>query len=1084
MKNKYLKSTLFLIVIFAFSMTYGQKSGSFWTQTTKNSISQNTVLSRDAEPEKAQYYLLDLPSLKSSLQNVPQRDSGIRSKTLLEFPNSNGSMETFRIMEYSVMDPQLQEKFPDIRSYVGYGLKNANAVIYFSISPDGLHTMTMSTENGTEFINPYTTDGAYEVFSRRDMPIAQNFFECGVVDDGLSNKSGADIDLLSARNANDGMRRTFRLAVGTSIEYTDFHGGKVASALAAINTTMTRVNGIYDRELSIRMTLVANNDLLISTTGNSIFSNGENVSANTGIINGLIGASSYDIGHSFTTGSGGRAQLRSVCTSSKGAGTTGLPDPIGDPFAIDYVSHEMGHQFGATHTFNGSTGNCAGGNRSSTTAYEPGSGSTIMSYAGICTPQNVQNNSDDYFHQASLQQIFTNITVGNSTCGVLIATGNSAPTANAGASYNIPISTPYKLTGSSTDADGTSAHTYTWEQYDLGPAGRPTQTTEFGPMVRSYRGTSDPVRYIPKLEDIVQDGGVLSSWEKLPSVGRVLNFVLTVRDNDTRGGQTAVDDMSATVVASAGPFKVTSQASDVTWEIGSYKTVTWDVANTNVAPVNTPNVNIKLSVDGGVTFPYVLASNVPNNGSRRISVPEGTVTNQARIMVEGAGNIFYNVNIRNFKISKVDYLLNFAVSSDTICQPNNAVYNFIYNTYQGYNQSTTFSAANLPAGATAVFNPTSATADGTSVSMTVSGLGGLSPGNYELTAVGTSGNLTSTSVVTLDIYNSTISPTTLITPANGATSLDPEITLKWNDDINAQAYLVEVSTTTNFSNIVASATVANTSFTTTLQEATTYYWRVTSSNQCATGAASSINSFSTYQSACDMYTATDTPIEISATGTNQIYNSVIAVAPDFPVLDVNVKVNIAHVWVNDLKLVLISPKGTRVVLSEFNGADDTQNYTNTIFDQEATNSIVNATAPFTGSFIPEEPLSTIYGEMSAGNWTLEVSDPYNEDGGSIDEFTLELCLAQPLSVEDIGFDALAIFPNPNNGEFTVKLQSGSSENITIDVYDIRGRKILGNSFKNTTNFRETIRLDNAQPGMYLIHISDGLRKVTKKVLVK
>ncbi|MBO3099238.1 zinc-dependent metalloprotease [Gelidibacter pelagius] len=1084
MKDNYLKFSLFFIFIFTFSMIYGQKSESLWTKTTKNSISQKRLLPQNSTPTKAQYYTLNMEGLKSRLKTAPERDSGKLSNTLIDFPNSDGFIETFRVMEYSVMDPALQEKFPDIRSYVGYSLKNSSTVIYFSVSPDNVHTMTMSIERGTEFINPYATDNAYEVFSRKSISVTQNLFECHNLDDGLSNGIELKVDVSAARNANDGTRRTFRLAVGTSIEYTNFHGGTVASALAAINTTMTRVNGIFDRELSIRMTLVANNDLLISTTGDSIFPNNESLSTLTGIFNGLIGDTNYDIGHTFTTGSGGAAYLRSTCDTNKGGGTTGLANPLGDPFAIDYVSHEIGHQFGATHTFNGSAGNCGAGNRTTATAYEPGSGSTILSYAGICGSQNVQNNSNDYFHQASLRQIWTNITTGSSTCGALTVTGNTAPTAEAGASYNIPISTPYRLTGSSTDIDGTSTHTYTWEQFDLGSTGMPTETTEFGPIVRSFQGTPNPVRYIPRLQDLLANGGNSTAWEKLSAVERDINFVLTVRDNDIRGGQTAVDNMAVTTVATGGSFKVTSQNSNVTWEIGSTKTVAWDVANTNMAPINATNVNIKLSIDGGVTFPYTLASNVPNNGAYEVLVPAGANTTEARIMVESVGNIFFNVNTSNFEIISVDYLLNFSTTSVTVCQPNDsAVYNFIYNTFGGYSQNTTFSAVNLPAGITATFSPTSANANDTPVTMTLTGIGNASIGDYEISAVGTSGSVTNSSTVALSVFSNTIDAPTLTTPANGTSGLYSDVELTWEEDANVENYLIEISTDSNFIDIVDSQTIISNSYAVNLALETVYYWRVTGSNRCAIGTTSPVYSFSTGISTCeDAFTATDTPIAIAAMGSN-VYTSVIVVTDNLPVTDVNVKVNIAHTWVRDIKMVLISPAGTRIVLSNNNGVDFEENYTNTVFDQEALTSIIDANAPFTGSFIPEEDLSAIYGEMSAGNWTLEVTDLFDNDGGSLDEFTLELCLAQPLSIEENSFDAFAIFPNPNNGIFTIKLQSHSGLEIKVAIFDIRGRKVMENRFENTTNFREVIRLDHAESGMYLINISDGFKSVTRKILV-
>ncbi|TDU43282.1 putative secreted protein (Por secretion system target) [Gelidibacter sediminis] len=1082
MDIKYLKASVFSIVIFAFSMGYAQKNESAWTKILKEDISLNKMLPQQSIPEKATYYNLNMDVLKRRITTAPQRDSGVSSKTLLDFPDVDGNLETFKIMEYSVMHPDLQSKFPEIRSYMGNSLNNPATVVYFSVSPQGLHAMTLAPNEAAHFINPYTKDGAYEVFSRNAIPIKERVFECGVIDDGLVNQVEMARPMEALKNANDGMRRTFRLAIGTSIEYTNFHGGTVASALSAINTTMTRVNGIYDRELSLRMSLVANNNLLISTTNNSIFSNTGNIGEITNIINTKIGVNAYDIGHTFTTGSGGSAYLARVCTNSKGGGTTGLSQPIGDPYNIDYVAHEMGHQFGATHTFNSGVGNCLQ-NRSEISAYEPGSGSTIMAYAGLCAPQNVQRASSDYFHQISLQQIWTNITQGNSTCAILTATGNTAPKAMAGPSYNIPISTPFKLTGSSTDADGKSTHTYTWEQFDLGEAGPATETTRYGPIIRSLNPSASPVRYIPRYEDVLFNGGISTTWEKLPSIERTLTFAFTVRDNDTRGGQTAVDVMEVHTIDAPGPFKVTSQNENITWEIGATKKVTWDVANTNRAPINTPTVNIKLSIDGGVTFPYILAANVPNDGAHDIKVPNGTETSKARILVEGVGNIFYNVNTTNFKIITVDYLLNFTTTSIAICQPESAVYNFTYNTYGGYAQNTVFSVKNLPSGATATFNPTSASVNGTAVTMTISETGAIAPGNYPITAVGTSGSLTQSSIVELAVFNSVIKPVTLTSPSNGASGLYGEIDFSWNADVNIESYLLEISTTANFDAIVESQILNTNTYTTNLADETVYYWRVTGVNRCSGSKTSPVYSFSTGISTCgDPITATDTPIIIlpDAAAT---YTSIINVQENLPVTDVEVKVNIQHDWVRDLKLVLVSPEGTSIILTNNNGLPEAKNYTNTVFDQQATDSITNGTAPFTGSYIPEENLSQLNGEMSGGQWKLNVIDLFDTDGGQFIEFTLQLCLSRPLAIEDKEFVGFGLFPNPSKGEFTVKLQSSSGEAVEIDVYDIRGRKVFEKRYFNTTNFRETIRLDNAQSGMYLMTITDGLRKATKKILV-
>jgi subtilisin-like proprotein convertase family protein len=234
---------------------------------------------------------------------------------------------------------------------------------------------------------------------------------------------------------------------------------------------------------------------------------------------------------------------------------------------------------------------------------------------------------------------------------------------------------------------------------------------------------------------------------------------------------------------------------------------------------------------------------------------------------------------------------------------------------------------------------------------------------------------------------------------------------------------------------------------------------------------------------CVNYTAIDTPVAISAVGTPTV-TSIVTVVNDVAILDINVTVDITHTYVSDLTLTLTSPNGTAVILTSGNGAPGADNYTNTVFDQEATGAITAATAPFTGIFVPEGDLSTLYGEMSAGDWTLTVADAFNQDGGSINEFTLQICADSSLSVDEFGFDGFAIFPNPNNGEFTVNLNSSSDKDISIDVFDIRGRRVFSNSYMNTADFSEVVKLNNAQSGLYLVTVKNGNQQITKKIVVE
>ncbi len=665
----------FCVIAILFSLTFAlpasaQKNKSLWSATSVSKLQNELQWSRKIDPVVASYYTIDINSLKQQLVNAPQRGvSSNISNTIIEYPTSSGVM-LFRVKEASVMADQLQTKYSDFRSYVGQGVNDPSSQIRFSLTSQGFHGMMFSPKMGTQFVDSYTMDNkAVIVYKKSDVIDGGERWECHVDDNlGLSQRFVGPTSPVQIMNANDGVLRNFRLAISTTVEYSDFHWNRAGIAagasdadkrmavMAAMVVTMTRNNFIYERDLSITMTFVANNDILISL-GTDNFSNtnaGAILGENQAAIDAAIGFTNYDIGHIFSTGGGGLASLASPCTNRKAQGVTGRGAPVGDPFDIDFVAHEIGHQMGAPHTFNGDASNCQGGNRSSNNAFEPGSGTTIMAYAGICPPQNVQNNSDAYFHVGSLVDIFNNVSNGLSTCAQQMITGNTAPVAIAdGTSYTIPRNTPYKLSGDSTDPDGTVSHTYTWEQYDLSSiTGLPQESNVTGPMVRSFEGSSSKDRYIPRLEDVIAFGGNSTTWEKLASVSRSHNFRLTVRDNDTRGGQTNFDELTVNVNANAGPFSVTSQGnSGIVWLPNSLQTITWDVAGTTGNGINASNVNILLSTDGGRNFDTTLASNVPNNGSYVLTVPSGIVSPNCRLMVQGAGNIFYAVNGINFNIN-------------------------------------------------------------------------------------------------------------------------------------------------------------------------------------------------------------------------------------------------------------------------------------------------------------------------------------------------------------------------------------------------------------------------------------------------
>jgi subtilisin-like proprotein convertase family protein len=666
-----LKKYYYIFIVSAFlilNFSGFAQERNLWLSIDKNSV-KSKLLDGKANVISHKTFVLDTDYLKSRLDLISKQVSFTSGTNLVEFPDQNGILKKYAIKETSLMHPDLAAKFPDIKSYSGYDVNNKSTSIHFTVNSLGLYAMILSPDNGTIYIDPYTEDRKkYMVYLKKDI-IKNGTFEC------LTKSEVVNKTIQSNKKfANDLKLRTFRLALAATEEYATFHvnsagvgagstrNDSINAVMSAFTITMARVNAIFERDVALTMQLVANNDQLIflqTDPGEDPYSNSDGsamLSQNQTTIDNIIGTANYDIGHVFSTGGGGVAYLGSPCGSFKAGGVTGNVTPVGDRFDIDYVAHEMGHQFGAHHTFNGNASNC-NGNRYNDTAVEPGSGSTIMAYAGICTPQNVQNNSDDYFHAVSIKEMFDNISTGASQCALktdFIANLN-APTVNAGNDYIIPRSTPFVLRGEGSDADGDEI-TFTWEQIDnevIGIQIPPTSTQTGGAVFRSLAPTKMPDRYMPKLSTVLS-GFTSSIWEVVPSVSRTMNFSLTVRDDVVGEGQTANDTMMITVNDTAGPFTVTSQnVEGITWEEGSVETITWNVAGTDANGIDVSNVNILLSLDGGLTFPITLVSNTPNDGEKEITVPN-TPAPDVRVLIEAVGNIFYAVNSESFSIGSFE----------------------------------------------------------------------------------------------------------------------------------------------------------------------------------------------------------------------------------------------------------------------------------------------------------------------------------------------------------------------------------------------------------------------------------------------
>ncbi len=651
------KKLLFTVGVMFSGMLFSQKN--YW-KPVAGVDNKAAVYDKTSTPLKYKLYKLNTEEIKADLANAPKRFSNNES-LVLKFPTAEGKLVDYVIQEASVMDPVLQVKYPNIRSYVGYEKGNSGNSIRFSVSPyDGVNVMYFNGGK-TAYLDTYTQDkSTYMVYNREDLGADTQGFAC----DFKNPENGNITDPIPQSLVQDGKFRNYRLALSSTMEYSRYHinraglsTGTVAqkkeAVLAAMNTTMTRVNGIYEKTISLTMTMIANNDLLLSIDVDAYgpgFTNDDGptlLNENQAFIDATIGNSAYDIGHIFSTGGGGIAQLNSPCNSSgKARGVTGRTAPRTDAFDIDYVAHEMGHQWGATHTFDNSCSN----NRTASTSVEPGSGSTIMAYAGICAP-NIQNNSDAYFHVVSVNQMYNNITTGvGASCGVQTANNNQVPVIQALSNYTIPNGTAFVLSGTATDPDG-DALTYLWEQTSTRTTTTstvPSSTQTTGAVFRSYAPKTTTERYFPVMTAVAA-GNLAPTWEVIPTVARSLAFSLFANDNKATGNQAARANMTVTVAAT-GPFKVTSQTAAANYVGGNTIEVTWDVAGTNAAPINTQNVQILLSSDNGLTYPTILAD-APNTGSATVTLPNEDNGN-ARIMVKAINNIYFAVNSTRFNINK------------------------------------------------------------------------------------------------------------------------------------------------------------------------------------------------------------------------------------------------------------------------------------------------------------------------------------------------------------------------------------------------------------------------------------------------
>ncbi len=1119
MKNKFL-----LLFILISSFSFGQDLWFF-----KKNSQQSSFLDKAITQDEIETLVLDPEQLNSFFleDNTVPRFSK-KGKGIIEMPNEFGAKEKFDLQEVSTLSAALSKEHPNIRSYVGKSLDRENVTIRWSVSPLGLNAMIQS-QQGIFFIQPRKGSKQNEhLFYKRGGKIYHDFerLNCllGEEQKVKSSKKEAFVHTNNAsKKSSDQKLKTYRIAISTTGEFTNYwgddddsNGTNKEDALAKVVSTINRINQIFETDLEVHLELVTGLNLIYDDPVTDPYENDFNEDLQ-GVLTDLIGEDNYDLGHLFDFGSadGNAGSIGNVCKNGrKGRAYTSHPfidvqgggEFLNDYFDIDFVAHEIGHQFGGYHTFSHQT-------ESAATHFEPGSGTTIMAYAGVTPDENdnIQNHSDLYFHYISIKNIEDYIAVNS--CQSSLEIENRPPVVSAGQNISIPMGTAYELKAIGSDPDNDRL-TYCWEQLNNGLV----TYSNFGPTVlsgstnRSFPPTTSSIRTVPTMTNVL--AGKLTQtnpqtpyeWQTVSTVQRNLLWGVTVRDRNLSSediGQTAQDDKTVTVVESAGPFRVLSQNTNTTvWQAGQNEVIRWDVANTNLAPINTERVSVYLSLDNGKNFSTLLVSNTLNDGQVDFVVPGNISSTNARIKIVPENGIYFAVNSERFSILERPFATPLASVKKDVCGLSEVNFEFKFNKYQESIDNVSLSLIDVPPAINYSINPQNLSRDQTTGVITLSNLSNLAPGNYEITLVSRAGSIEARQAFQYIYQKSFIDTPTNLSPtvADGTQPTQP--TFVWSSDVNVDSYLIEIALTETFDSLVVLSTTNSSTFTPSsgLSAVSNYYWRVKGFNECGESQYSAIQNFSTNQIDCKPIGAANLPIQLedaTVRGSGVTYADVF-MANDYPIADIDLEVSIEHTYLSDMILSLIAPDGTEVVLVKNIGVRQS-NFVNTVFDQEGS-SIEEAQAPFTGNFQPKESLEVFIGQSSFGRWRLKVEDLERADSGKIQMFNINFCVNGTILFDDDfdlvpnDFDNCPLVSNQDQSDsdddglgdlcdvdtfnnFTISKidetcisrNNGAIKiNAVVDViYDVQ---VTGpNGFNKTYQFSDdTLNIQNLESGDYLI----------------
>ena len=1068
-----------LLAIGLVSNVSAQKKNFWKAHNASEKVITHKSVSRISFPSNFKLFDVDDISFLNELLSITNIKSNKRS-IVISLPNAEGGMEDFELVESSNFEPSLQERFPLIRAYSGRSLSKPGATIKLSISPEGIQTMVFRNDDENEFIEQYSNDKkVYAVFKSQRNPGAIPW-NCSTTEKQMVNSINNQVAAQTLTTARSGGNiKTLRLAQSCNAEYSNFFGATSAAdsnkVLAAFNATLTRCNGVYEKDLAIHLNLIPRTTSIIyynaSTDPYTTMGNWNSQLQST--LTSVIGEANYDIGHMFgASGGGGNAGcIGCICVNgSKGSGITSPGDgiPQGDNFDIDYVAHEIGHQLGGNHTFSHS-------NEGTGVNMEVGSGITIMGYAGI-TSQDVAPHSIDIFHQASIAQI--QATVNNATCPITVSNASIAtPVITLSkTAYTIPRSTPFALSALATDANANDVLTYCWEQNDnagstqTGTSSVASATKATGPNWISFSPSSSPTRLFPKLSTILAGSTVSgplagadanANTEALSSVARTLNFRLTVRDNAPYSnsanngytiGQTSFADVVVTVNGTAGPFEVTAPNTAVSWRAGSTQSITWNVNSTNLSPVSCAKVKISMSTDGGNTFPFVLSDSTANDGAEALVIPN-SVSSTARIKIEAVGNIFFDISNANFTITNPPLCGDITGMTSSSITPNSATVK-----WKGVNGALSYSVQyklSTDTGWTSFANAQTDTV------ANLIGLSGNSTYNWRVrsTCAGGDGDYFTANFTTLPNCGT---PSGLTTTSITGSSAN----LNWTTVANAINYRVEYKlNSTNTWTVYSDTQTVRPVTINNLISSSAYNWRVSARCTAGLGSATSANFTTLCQSSYDSITNgttagaalipfnTNIRGSINVAGDNDYYKIVISKAG-------RITINLTNLPTN-YNLQLLNSAGGQAAISQKSSTSNESISINVAIGTYYVRVYGAATNSFNATVC----------------YLLNVSS--GTAGKTIDGIVGSSAGQSASTVEVVPTKSVLIYPNPVKDKLNIKLNGieGTSE---IIIYNINGEKIIT---AKTDKTYSDLDLTALKPGYYTIKVVNNKQvESTVKIL--